>query len=115
VRFAVDVMDHVLLECNCSMCRMIGYLHLIVPPERFTILRGEEDLAEYRFNTRVARHMFCRTCGIHPFYRPRSHPDDWDVNALCLDGDDVLARFRAEAFDGRNWEVNVGTISGRRA
>jgi hypothetical protein len=114
VRFAVNVADHVALKCNCSMCRMMGYLHVIVPPERFSILRGEGSLRVYRFNTKVAQHMFCETCGIHPFYRPRSHPDDWDVNALCLDGG-ASDSFRVELFDGQNLEAKVGAIAGRHA
>ena len=114
VRFRVDVEHPVALECNCSMCAKMGYLHVIVPPERFAILRAADALTTYSFNTRVAKHMFCRTCGVHPFYRPRSHPDDWDVNALCLDGG-AASRFRVERFDGQNWEAHVGDIRGRHA
>ena len=114
VRFRVDVEDHVALECNCSMCAKMGYLHVIVPPERFAILKGEEAITTYTFNTHVAKHMFCRVCGVHPFYRPRSHPDDWDVNALCLDGD-APARFRVETFDGQGWESNVASIRDRHS
>jgi hypothetical protein len=55
--------------------------------------------------------MFCKTCGIHAFYRPRSHPDAWDVNVRCLDdAAGVLARFPIQKFDGRRWEENVSTI-----
>ncbi len=81
----------------------------MVPPERFELLTGAEALSTYRFNTGVARHTFCRTCGIHPFYTPRSHPDQVDVNVRCLDGE-AAARFRIERFDGRNWEANVDGI-----
>lgn len=109
VRFRVAVDRHEALECNCSMCRKKGILHLIVPPERFTLLRGAEALTTYRFNTGVAAHRFCRTCGIHPFYTPRSHPDCIDVNVRCLDGE-VTGRFRIVAFDGANWEASVDTI-----
>jgi len=105
VRFRVDVEDHRAVTCNCSVCAKKGYLHVIVPPERFAILRGEDALTVYTFNTHVAKHMFCRTCGVHPFYRPRSHPDDWDVNA----------RFRVETFDGQNWEASVDAIRDRRS
>jgi len=112
VRFHVDVDDHVALACNCSMCAKMGYLHVIVPPERFAIVRGEQALRVYTFNTHVARHMFCGTCGVHPFYRPRSHPRDWDVNALCLDGD-AAARFRVEPYDGKNWESSIGSIAAK--
>jgi hypothetical protein len=109
VRFRVEVEEHVALDCNCSMCGMKGNIHLIVPKERFTLLRGAESLTTYTFNTGVAKHTFCKTCGIHPFYTPRSHPDGFDVNIRCLDGD-ARARFKVEPFDGRNWEANVDGI-----
>jgi hypothetical protein len=109
VRFEVDAAEDVALDCNCSMCTMKGFLHLIVPESALRILRGEGALAVYTLNTGVAKHMFCRTCGIHPFYRPRSHPDQWDVNVRCLDGD-APSSFRVERFDGRNWEANVESI-----
>jgi hypothetical protein len=103
VRFRVVVDEHEASDCNCSICTRKGFLHLIVPPDRFEILQGAEQLSLYRFNTGVAKHTFCRTCGIHPFYTPRSHPDQVDVNVRCLDGD-VLDRFTITRFDGRNWE-----------
>ena len=96
-------------DCNCSICRKKGFLHLIVPPDRFTLLQGEDALTTYTFNTGIAKHLFCRHCGIHAFYRPRSHPDMFDVNVRCLDGD-VLSDFHIVPFDGVNWEENVGTI-----
>ncbi len=86
VRFEVDAPAAIeALECNCSICRMSGYLHLIVPASRFRLISGAEALSEYAFNTGVARHRFCRHCGIKPFYVPRSHPDGIDVNVRCLD------------------------------
>jgi hypothetical protein len=109
VRFRVTVRQHRALDCNCSICRMKGFLHVIVPREDFELLRGADALSEYRFGTGLARHTFCRTCGIHPFYTPRSHPDGVDVNARCLDGD-ALERFEVQPFDGRNWEENVDAI-----
>ncbi len=73
------------LECNCSICRMTGFVHLIVPRSRFRLLRGERDLTEYRFNTGAARHLFCARCGVKSFYVPRSNPDGYSVNVRCLD------------------------------
>ena len=90
-------------ECNCSICTRKGYLHLIVPPECFELLRGTDAISTYEFNTRVARHHFCRYCGVAPFYRPRSDPDKIDVNARCLDGVDVTA-LAVQRFDGQHWE-----------
>jgi hypothetical protein len=86
VSFEVDAPARIAaLECNCSICRMTGYLHLIVTQEHFRLLTGSEQLAEYRFNTATARHFFCRVCGVKSFYVPRSHPDGISVNVRCLD------------------------------
>lgn len=72
-------------RCNCSVCSKSGYLHLIVPHQQFSLLQGEENLTAYTFNSGVAKHFFCKTCGIKPFYVPRSNPDGMDVNVNCLD------------------------------
>ena len=90
-------------ECNCSMCSKKAYLHLIVPPECFELLAGREDLVTYEFHTRTAKHHFCRHCGVHSFYVPRSDPDKIDVNVRCLEGVDPEALTVAR-FDGRHWE-----------
>ena len=103
----IDVNVHCLdgvTICNCSICTKKGIWHLIVPPERFELLQGASDLATYQFNTRVAKHHFCKVCGVHPFYVPRSDPDKIDVNARCLDGFDTLG-ITPKRFDGRNWEA----------
>jgi hypothetical protein len=104
VRFRVTAELETVSECNCSMCAKKGYLHLIVPPERFELLSGREDLTTYQFNTGVAKHHFCRRCGIHSFYVPRSDPDEIDVNARCLDGVDP-STLRITRFDGQHWEA----------
>jgi hypothetical protein len=109
VRFRVLVDRHIAKDCNCSICRKKGFLHLIVPPEHFTLLSGSEVLNTSTFNTGIAKHKFCRICGIHPLYHPRSHPDSIDVNIRCLDGD-VLSQFEIRFFDGVNWEENVHKI-----
>jgi hypothetical protein len=90
-------------DCNCSICNMKGFLHLIVPRQQFELRAGRDELATYRFNTGVAQHTFCRRCGVHPFYVPRSDPDKIDVNVRCLDGVDPHD-VQAIPFDGRNWE-----------
>jgi hypothetical protein len=90
-------------ECNCSICIRKAYLHWIVPPQSFSLLKGENSLAVYTFNTGTARHLFCTRCGVAPYYIARSDPDKIDVNARCLDGVDI-SRLRIRRFDGRNWE-----------
>ena len=103
IRFRVQDDLSQVTECNCSMCRKKGFLHVIVPRERFVLLSGEDELTTYRFNTGVAQHRFCRTCGVHSFYVPRSDPDKVDVNARCLDGVDATT-LKLVHFDGQNWE-----------
>jgi hypothetical protein len=97
-------------DCNCSICRMTGFLHLIVPKARFRLLTDPEALAEYRWNTGVARHLFCRTCGIKSFYVPRSNPDGIDVNVHCLDRSTITA-LEVEPFDGQDWEANAAQLA----
>jgi hypothetical protein len=106
VRFRVTADLDKVSECNCTMCTKKGILHLIVPPEQFELISGRDDLATYQFNTGTAKHTFCKVCGIHSFYVPRSHPDHIDVNVRCLDDID-LAAIRAKPFDGRNWEASM--------
>jgi hypothetical protein len=104
VRFEVEAPAQLIIDdCNCSMCSRTGYLHLIVTRERFRIVQGEDALVTYTFNTRTAKHLFCGTCGIKPFYVPRSHPDGWSVNARCIDSNTV-AGMTINAVDGKNWE-----------
>ena len=97
-------------NCNCSICQRTGFVHVIVPENRFRLVQGSDALTTYTFNTGVAQHLFCRTCGIKSFYRPRSNPDGWSVNARCLDEAESLD-IRIEAFDGRNWEANAAALS----
>jgi hypothetical protein len=97
-------------SCNCSICRLTGYLHLMVPNNQFRLLSGAEDITSYKFNTGVADHRFCRVCGIKSFYVPRSHPDGFSVNARCLDPATVHG-MTVQPFDGANWEQHAGELA----
>lgn len=90
-------------DCNCSICNKSGYLHLIVPAARFKLISGSESLATYSFNTHVAKHFFCSTCGVKSFYIPRSHPDGVSVNARCIDSG-TIESMTVTPFNGKEWE-----------
>ena len=90
-------------ECNCSICSMFGFLHLIVPADRFKLLQGSDSLRTYTFNTRTAKHLFCEHCGVKSFYVPRSHPDGFSVNVRCIDAG-TIESMTVRPIDGRNWE-----------
>lgn len=112
VRFEAELSDPPVpaLDCNCSVCRMTGFLHVIVPHGRFELITGRDALISYRFGTRTAEHIFCRHCGVKSFYQPRSHLDSWSVNANCLDEPVELA---IGQFDGRNWEAAKANLDGQ--
>lgn len=96
-------------ECNCSMCTMTAFLHLIVPASRFHLVRGKEALVTYTFNTRIAQHLFCRHCGVKSFYVPRSNPDGYSVNLRCLERDSVRS-VTVKQFDDRDRERSEAAV-----
>jgi hypothetical protein len=110
VRFRAEAdLAQPVLACNCSICHMVGFLHVIAPAPEFQ-LEGEWDaLTLYEFNSGIAKHWFCPRCGVKAFYRPRSHPEDISINARCID-DVELDALDITPFDGRNWEANVADI-----
>ena len=111
VKFEVEAPTEIeVLECNCSICSKSGFLHLIVPKERFVLLQGLENLATYTFNTGVAKHLFCKRCGIKSFYIPRSNPDGYSVNVRCLEPG-TIAKVNVRPFDGKNWEAHAAEIA----
>ena len=110
VRFEVEAPERVQVEdCNCSICRRTGFLHLIVPTNRFRLLSGGDRLTTYSFNTGVAKHTFCSVCGLKAFYVPRTNPDGVDVNLRCLDN--PPSEVEVVPFDGRNWEQNAHKVA----
>lgn len=110
VTFEVELDDRVVAhECNCSLCSMLGFQHLIVPTARFHLLTGAAELTIYTFNTGVARHSFCRHCGVKSFYTPRSNPDGISVNLRCLSRRPPAVQL--EAFDGQNWEQHAAGLA----
>ena len=110
VLFEVEAPESIEVEdCNCSICSKTGFLHLIVPKSKFTLLSGQDKLETYTFNTNVAKHTFCKICGVKPFYVPRSNPDGIDVNVRCLDTEP--SSIHIVKFDGKNWEQNAHKVA----
>lgn len=110
VVFEVDAPEEIeAMECNCSMCRLVGYQHLIVPASQFRLLEGAEELITYTFNTGTAKHYFCGICGVKSFYVPRSNPDGFSVNVRCLESATIKS-IALSPFDGVRWEENAAAI-----
>ena len=111
VKFEVEAPARIeATECNCSICGKSGYLHLVVPKFRFTLIRGSEFLSNYMFNTGVAKHLFCNICGIKSFYVPRSNPDGYSINVRCLDPE-TISQIIVTPFDGRHWEEAAAKLT----
>lgn len=106
VTFSVEAGEELEVEnCNCSICRKSGFLHLIVPKRDFALLTGEDAITTYTFGSGVAKHTFCKHCGVKPFYTPRSNPDGVDINVNCLDTEKL--KLKIVEFDGQNWEQHA--------
>lgn len=110
VRFEIRAPSSIdAVECNCSICIKSAFLHLIVEAEDFTLLQGEDSLTSYAFNTKTAKHLFCKVCGVKSYYVPRSHPSGYTVNVYCLD-DGSLRNVRTQDFNGMQWESSIGSL-----
>jgi len=110
VEFEVELADHIECErCNCSICEMVGFIHVIVPKRNFHLRSDEQNLSQYTFNTHQAKHLFCKTCGVKPFYIPRSNPDGYSVNLRCLKTQPPHVEI--VDFDGQNWEANAASLA----
>ncbi len=110
IAFEVEAPENIEADyCNCSICAKSGFLHLIVPLSKFKLISGEDALSTYTFNTGVAKHTFCKVCGVKPFYTPRSNPDGIDINIHCLDT--KPASVEITEFDGQNWEQHAHKVA----
>ncbi|MGD7036702.1 GFA family protein [Methylotuvimicrobium buryatense] len=111
VRFEIEAPPEIVAhDCNCSICSKSGFLHLIVPASRFRLLTDRNNLACYAFGSGIAKHWFCKTCGIKSFYVPRSNPDGYSINVRCLD-EGTITKMTVEPFDGKNWEANASSLA----
>mmetsp|Transcript_30491 Transcript_30491/g.42063 ORF Transcript_30491/g.42063 Transcript_30491/m.42063 type:complete len:136 (+) Transcript_30491:130-537(+) len=104
VRFVAKANDNLkAYKCNCSICKMKANVHFVVPKDQFRIVKGEDELTEYRFNTKQARHLFCKHCGVQSFYVPRSNPDGYGITLGCVD-EGTIKSVEIVEYDGVNWE-----------
>lgn len=95
-------------RCDCSLCRMRGAVAVTAGLNGVEVLEGAEALAEYRFNTGAARHFFCSKCGIYTHHRRRSNPNEYGVNAACLEGVSPFDFAEVLVNDGMNHPSDGG-------
>jgi hypothetical protein len=104
VRFRVRLTDglRTARRCNCSFCAMRGAVAVSAKVDDLTIDEGADALTLYQFNTGTAQHFFCSRCGIYTHHRRRSNPNEYGINAACLDG--------VSPFDFEEVIVNEGRL-----
>lgn len=100
IEFEVETNLEKIAQCNCSICIRRNAKMIMVPKENFTLTKGESDLALYQFNSNVAKHYFCKKCGIYTHHNRKSDPNGMGVNLGCIDDLDAT-EYDAIAFDGR--------------
>lgn len=99
-------------RCDCSLCTMRGAVAVSAALEGLQITRGAQNLTLYQFNTHVAEHYFCRTCGIYTHHRRRSNPNEYGVNLACLEGQSPFQLAEIIVHDGQQHPNDGGPADG---
>lgn len=92
------------LECNCSHCQIKGLLLSFTDASNFTLLEGEDALTEYRFNTNMIEHLFCKHCGVEAFGRGQKKDGSPTVAVNVRSVDEVeIDTLKRMPVDGRSF------------
>ena len=106
VEIEVNLQEEIdkLMRCNCSMCKRKGTMVTTVNREDLKIVKGEDKIKIYQFNTKVAKHHFCSECGVQTHNLRRSDPNTYGINMGCIDEINVNELFKLKTFisDGQN-------------
>ena len=97
-----------LIKCNCTICKPLRYLHLIIPHKDFKLISNIKNMQTYQFGTKKAKHFFCKFCGIKSFYQPRSHQNAYSISYNSIKNPPKINQIIK--FDGSNFEKNLDDI-----
>ena len=100
IKFEIDSDLEKIVQCNCSICIKRNAKMIMIPKENFKLLEGSESLSLYQFNTEIAKHFFCKKCGIYTHHNRKSDPNGMGVNLGCVEGLDPM-EFDVIQFDGK--------------
>ena len=100
IEFEIESGLDKIIQCNCSICIRKNAKMIMIPKENFNLLKGEDNLSLYQFNSDIAKHYFCKICGIYTHHNRKSDPNGMGVNLGCLDDLDPMD-YKAGQFDGR--------------
>ena len=100
IKFQIESNLEKIVQCNCSICIRRNAKMIMIPKENFLLLEGSEYLSLYQFNTDIAKHFFCKKCGIYTHHNRKSDPNGMGVNLGCIEDLDSM-EFDAIQFDGK--------------
>ena len=89
-------------RCNCSICQRKGAIVGSVSLSGLRIVKGEDILSLYQFDTQEAEHYFCSVCGIYTHHKRRSNPNQYGINLECLENVDSYLIEGVKIYDGAN-------------
>jgi hypothetical protein len=115
VHFEATLSDgfNTIRRCTCSYCRMRGAVAVSAEMGGVRIVKGEDALTSYRFNTGSAHHFFCARCGIYTHHQRRSNQNQYGVNVACLDGVSPFDFADVPVMDGVNHPNDTGGAARR--
>jgi len=92
VEFKVKITDGFgeLRRCDCSLCKKKGAIMASVNLENLEVIKGLDNLSLYQWNTGIAKHYFCKTCGIYTHHKRRSAPNEYAYNVACIDDAEAI-------------------------
>lgn len=91
------------MRCNCSICARKGAAmsSFTKYKDELNIKVEDDNLALYQFDSKVAKHFFCKKCGIYPFHETIRYPGKYRVNLGCVKNIDTN-NLDITIFDGKN-------------
>ena len=104
VKFEAEAELNKGVVCDCTICKRKGAVMALISKEQLTITAGEDNLSHYQFNTNIAKHYFCKTCGIYTHHR-RRRDDGFGINTGCIEGFSVEDLDEVVRFKGSELSV----------
>lgn len=89
-------------RCDCSFCSRRWAPNASVALNDLKVEKGQKALTLYAWNTKTAKHYFCKHCGIYTFHQRRSDSRFYGVNVGCFDHLNMHDFSNAEITDGVN-------------
>ena len=105
VKFSVRLSSSIaeIRRCNCSLCSMKNAVMGSVKMVDLTITAGADFLSLYQWNSKVAKHYFCKNCGIYTHHQRRSAPDEYAFNITCLEDKTLFKDATLVTLDGASF------------